>query len=120
MIKFPKKILGPLVRYFERQKKKTEKRLLTVENEDPFADVRRVIDNAASDTEANEQSGHLRAESLKKELLRRLDEIEKALKRIKTGKYGLCEKCSRMIDTERLAANPTASLCLNCEKVSKQ
>lgn len=119
MIKFPRKILSPIVKYFEKEKKKTKKGLSAVEKEDPFADTDRLIDNAASDTEAKEQFGHLRAQSLKQELLSRLHKIETALLRVKKGKYGLCEKCGKMIDTDRLAANPAATLCLKCEKASK-
>lgn len=120
MVRFPKKLLAPIGKYFQKQKKRVQKRLSAVQKEDPFADTERVIDNAASDTDAKEQFGHLRAESLKKELLARLAEIEKALERIKKGNYGHCEKCGQMIDTERLTANPTASLCLKCEKASKK
>jgi len=120
MIKFPKKILAPISKYFEREKQKTKKRLSAVEKEDPFADTDRLIDNAATDTEAKEQFGHLRAESLKKELTEQLKKIEKTLKRLKKGKYGVCEKCGQMINTDRLAANPTASLCLKCEKTAKK
>jgi len=120
MIKFPKKLLTPIVKYFEREKKKTQKYLSSVEKEDPFTDTDRLIDNAASDTEAKEQSGHLRAESLKKQLLSQLEKIERALFRVKKGKYGSCEKCGKMINTERLSVNPTASLCLKCEKASEK
>ena len=120
MIRFPKKFLGPIAKYFEKQKKKTQKQISLVEKEDPFADTDRLIDNAASDTEAKEQFGHLRAESLKKQLIGRLQKIEKALFRVKKGKYGSCEKCGKMIDTDRLAANPTATLCLKCEENSKK
>ena len=120
MIKFPKRLLGPIAKYFEKEKKKTQKQLSSVEKEDPFADTDRLMDNAASDTEAKEQFGHLRAESLKKQLLSQLEKIERALFRIKKGKYGICEKCGKMINTDRLAVNPTANLCLECEKVSKK
>lgn len=120
MIKFPKKILAPIARYFEAEKKKTKKGLSAVEKEDPFADTDRLIDNAALDTEAKEQFGHLRAESLKRELLGRLKKIEQSIFRIKRGKYGFCEKCGQMIDTDRLGANPAATLCLRCEKTSKK
>ena len=109
-----------MAKYFEKQKKKTEKQLSSVKEEDPFADTDRLIDNAASDTEAKEQFGHLRAESLKKQLISRLQKIEKALFRVKKGKYGSCEKCGKMINTDRLAANPTATLCLDCEKKLKK
>lgn len=120
MIKFPKKLLAPIAKYFEKEKRKTQKRLSSLEKEDPFADKDRLIDNAASDTEAKEQFGHLRIETLKRELVDRLRKIEKALFRIKRGKYGICERCGKMIDTERLAANPTAHLCVKCEKASRE
>lgn len=120
MIKFPKKLLVPIAKYFEKEKKKTQKRLSSLEKEDPFADTERLSDNAASDTEAKEQFGHLRIESLKKEILSRLEKIEKALFRIRKGKYGICERCRKMINTERLAANPTAHLCVDCEKKLSQ
>lgn len=120
MIKFPKKLLAPIAKYFEREKRKTKKRLSSLEKEDPFADTDRLIDNAATDTDAKEQFGHLRIESLKKELLSRLEKIERAIFRVKKGKYGICEKCGKMIDTERLAAHPTAHLCVDCEKALNQ
>jgi len=31
------------------------------------------------------------------------------------GKYGICANCKRMIDTDRLAVNPTAEFCMSCE-----
>ena len=120
MIKFPKKLLGPIAKYFEKEKKKTQKRLSCLEKEDPFADTDRLSDKAASDTEAKGQFGHLRAESLKEELLSQLEKVERAIFRIRKGKYGICEKCGKMIDTERLAANPTAHLCVGCEKLAKK
>lgn len=120
MLKFPKKIILPIIKYFEREKKKIEKRLSSLKKEDPFADRGWVLDKAASDTEAKGQFGHLRVESLKKELINNLEKIEKALSNLRQGKYGICEKCGKMIDTERLKANPTASLCLDCEKKLSQ
>ncbi|MBI4999343.1 TraR/DksA C4-type zinc finger protein [Candidatus Gottesmanbacteria bacterium] len=30
--------------------------------------------------------------------------------------YGICERCGKMIDTDRLAVMPAAELCLECEK----
>jgi RNA polymerase-binding transcription factor DksA len=35
---------------------------------------------------------------------------------VKLGKYGICEKCGKMIDTDRLAINPEATTCIDCEK----
>ncbi|MGG1688013.1 TraR/DksA C4-type zinc finger protein [Pseudalkalibacillus sp. NRS-1564] len=41
-----------------------------------------------------------------------LAELTKALERIGNGKYGICEVCGNDISTERLAALPTASTCV--------
>jgi DnaK suppressor protein len=41
-------------------------------------------------------------------------ELEAVLKRIEAGKFGICEKCGRSIEDERLSANPTVTLCSAC------
>lgn len=45
-----------------------------------------------------------------------LSEIDAALQRIESGDYGVCESCGREIPRERLAANPWASLCIDCKR----
>ncbi len=35
---------------------------------------------------------------------------------VKIGKYGVCEKCGKMIDTERLMIMPETTICVSCEK----
>ncbi len=87
-----------------------------MEKEDPFADSTRLNDNAAIDTEAAEEFGHERVSALKTEIDKALIAVRKTLTRIKIGKYGSCEKCGNVIDTDRLAINPTATLCIECEK----
>lgn len=116
MFSFPKKILSTIEGYLRRQKKGIEKRLATLKSEDPFSDTDRIMDNAANDTEANEEIGHERIMVLQKELERDTERIEATLKRIKMGKYGFCKDCRRMIDTARLEAIPTAELCVACER----
>ena len=44
----------------------------------------------------------------------RLQDIEKALVKLKKGGYGHCETCDKKIRTERLKVVPEASLCLKC------
>ena len=45
-----------------------------------------------------------------------IEEIDNALKKIKKGKYGVCEKCGRKINKQRLTAIPFVSLCLKCKE----
>jgi len=46
----------------------------------------------------------------------RLKNIDSALKKIKIGKYGICEKCGKEIPIARLKASPEAQFCLKCKK----
>jgi len=48
------------------------------------------------------------------ELEKSLNEIESAIKKIKEGGYGVCEKCSVDISLDRLKVMPVASFCINC------
>ncbi|MFA8439720.1 TraR/DksA C4-type zinc finger protein [Pueribacillus sp. YX66] len=50
--------------------------------------------------------------ALREHSTRELDEIERALAKIKEGTYGLCEECNREISVERLNAHPTALRCV--------
>lgn len=43
-----------------------------------------------------------------------------ALKRIKTGEYGLCSKCGEFIGRDRLKACPSADKCLKHQKEEEQ
>ncbi len=115
-IKFPANILAPIGDFLSGEEKRLRKRKERLDKEDPFDDTRRVTDNAATDTDADEQVGHERTEALKKEVDRRQIQIRKALSRIKIGKYGICEKCGQMIDTDRLMVMPEATICVDCEK----
>ncbi len=51
------------------------------------------------------------------ELEQRLDEINRALKRLDEGTYGICEMCGQPIKPARLEALPWATLCINCREL---
>ncbi len=40
--------------------------------------------------------------------------LEKTLRKIEQGKYGICEKCGKPIERKRLELVPAAELCLSC------
>jgi len=46
----------------------------------------------------------------------RLQNINLALRKIKKGKYGKCEKCGKQIKEERLKIYPEARFCSKCRK----
>ncbi len=54
--------------------------------------------------------------ALEFELERQLKEVLKAKEKIKTGGYGICEKCGSEISPERLEALPMTPFCQACAK----
>ena len=49
----------------------------------------------------------------------RLGNVNSALEKIKTDKYGICEKCEKEISIERLKVSPEAKLCISCKESLK-
>ncbi|MBI3397130.1 TraR/DksA C4-type zinc finger protein [Candidatus Woesebacteria bacterium] len=110
-IRFPKRLLDPVASFLHDRLKFLEKKKEEVENDDPFKDVNRISDNASPDTDAAEQFGHAKSEAIRREIDRKIIQTRKALARVKIGRYGVCEACGNMIDTERLMIYPEATLC---------
>ena len=108
---FPESVLKPVSNFLTAKLHTLERSKKKITKEDPFMDENRASDNAASDIEADEQYGHARTSAISKELTKNIINIRKVLTRIKLGKYGICEECGNMIDTERLIAFPEATLC---------
>jgi RNA polymerase-binding transcription factor DksA len=120
VVKFPLSILKPIGSFLSHEAKKLEKRKKNLADADPFRDTGRVSDNASPDTDASEQFGHQRVTALQAQADRKLIQIKKALARIKIGKYGICEHCGRMIDTNRLMVMPETTICSPCAQKKAQ
>jgi len=110
-IKYPARLMIPVKKFLQSKIKTLERRKKDIEMEDPFSDTSRISDNASPDTDAAEQFGHARTTAIKEQLDRKIIQTKKALARVKLGKYGVCEECGKMIDTDRLMAYPEATLC---------
>ncbi len=116
MQSFPSELLNELRLHLESEKRKLVRQMSELSAQDPFSDPDRVNDNAASDSEASEESSHDRFAALLDALKAKVSDIDSALTRIDSGTYGFCSNCGEMIDTDRLAILPTATLCLSCER----
>lgn len=116
---FPKELLTDIQKHLESEKEELVKRIAELTVQDPFSDPDRATDNAASDTEAAEESDHDRYAAMTDELRDKLAAVSEALHRIEGGTYGFCTSCSSMIDTDRLAILPMATLCKACEETKK-
>lgn len=114
-ISFPENLVKPIGDFLKNKLNLLEKRKKSITKEDPFSNEDRVLDNASPDTDAEEQFGHARTSAIRAELDKKIIQTKKALARIKVGKYGICERCGNMIDTERLMIYPEATFCVSCE-----
>ncbi|MGH8791885.1 MAG: TraR/DksA family transcriptional regulator [Stackebrandtia sp.] len=50
----------------------------------------------------------------------RMVQVEHALERLDDGDYGVCEKCGSSIPAARLAAFPSATLCVTCKSLEER
>ena len=53
-------------------------------------------------------------------LLERITQVERAIDRLGAGNYGYCERCGNAIPVERLAAFPSATLCVTCKQLEER
>ena len=120
MQNFPPDVLRSVRVQLEEEKKRVAARIGELSSQDPYTNPDRLNDNAASDTEASEESTHERFAAMIGEMKMRLADLDEALVRIGQGTYGFCSVCGEMIDTDRLAILPTATLCLTHEKKKTQ
>ena len=111
VIRFPSMLLTPVAKFLMSRLKTLKKTRKEVASDDPFRDTARLIDNASPDSDAAEQFGHAKTVAVKEQIDRMIIQTRKALARIRIGKYGICEDCGRMIDTDRLVIYPEATLC---------
>jgi len=113
---YPSEVLKPVEGALKQKLSDLEKRKKAIEAEDPFADKSRLDDNAAIDTDAAETVGHMEVSAVQKVLNFSIIQVRKALAMIKIGTYGVCERCGKMIDTDRLIVMPETAVCVDCEK----
>jgi RNA polymerase-binding transcription factor DksA len=67
--------------------------------------------------EADEQITEHETASILIEMLEdKVKEIESALAAIELGRYEICERCGKPIESQRLAAKPYARLCISCQE----
>ncbi|MCF7794871.1 TraR/DksA C4-type zinc finger protein [Patescibacteria group bacterium] len=67
------------------------------------------------DENAQEISEYSTTVETERILEKTLSDINKALKRIEDGEYGVCKYCGQEIYPKRLLARPTASSCIECK-----
>ena len=69
------------------------------------------LEEAADEVEEHSTNLHIEFS-----LENQLKEVDAALERIKKDTYGVCEKCKKDIDPDRLEASPEATTCIECKE----
>jgi DnaK suppressor protein len=72
--------------------------------------------SGALERAADEVEEYEKLRSMEQVLEVRLKNINSALEKIKKGNYGICEKCQREIEIDRLEAIPEARFCKKCKR----
>lgn len=99
-----------------KQQKKVEDDIKAIEEDDPVTQRGGLAESSEPGTDSWMADVHSRAMAAKQSLFDLLVMTKKALNNIKSGKYGKCEKCGKLIEEKRLDAMPTATLCMSCSK----
>lgn len=114
-----KKFLQELTRKLKEERDSLKKQLQRFAKKDPCLkddwDTRfpKIVgSNLEEAVEEVEEYGNLLTVEHTLEL--KLQNVNLALEKIKKGKYGICEKCKKEINRERLKVCPEAKTCLKC------
>jgi RNA polymerase-binding transcription factor DksA len=113
--------LEPYVKRLTDERRRLRQELSEMEQhqvkteEKPVADVSGSYDDDLVDvaTETFEREKGLALESSVQGMLQM---VEEALRRTRSGTYGVCDGCGRLIDANRLRAIPYARLCIKCKE----
>ncbi|WP_414715068.1 TraR/DksA family transcriptional regulator [Stackebrandtia sp.] len=100
---------------------------LRVEHADAVEGISEMQKERLSDSAGDDQvdSGSKTVEreqeiSLANSVRERMVQVERALERLEEGDYGICERCGTPIPAARLAAFPSATLCVSCKSLEER
>lgn len=113
--------LEPYMRRLMDERRRLRQELTEMEQhqvkteEKPVADVSGSYDDDLVDV-ATETFEREKGMALESSVQGMLQMVEDALRRGRTGTYGVCDGCGRLIDANRLRVIPYARLCIKCKE----
>ncbi|KKW45542.1 MAG: hypothetical protein A3A43_02050 [Candidatus Liptonbacteria bacterium RIFCSPLOWO2_01_FULL_56_20] len=99
----------------EQEKKRLIKAIKTAEKPENFGN-----DTDAFDEEADEAEAFASGMAISQTLRDRVNEIDLALARIRSGAYGVCTNCKQTISEKLLEIVPESSWCEQCKKSQRK
>jgi RNA polymerase-binding transcription factor DksA len=119
------KTQAELEKWLEEQRERLEELRSTMERE-VFGEGQQgatgeltTVDQHPADT-ADFLEARERTVAVESMLDRRRRQVEMALEKLRRGEYGICERCRRPINPERLSARPDAIYCIDCQRQMEQ
>lgn len=97
-----------------KQQKQVEEEIQQLDQDDPVNST--VEESSEPGTDSWVADTHTRTVAVKQGLQNMLLKIKHSLKSVADGSYGKCESCGKKIESVRLEAMPTATLCISCSK----
>lgn len=110
-----------LQRFGKRLEEERERLQELVEEYERELEVARMTESSSdrSPDPGNAEASSMKLEyakelSIEQNTLDLLSKVHHALARVKSGEYGICERCGDAIPIERLDALPYSTLCVTC------
>jgi DnaK suppressor protein len=88
--------------------------LAQIEQHEKPVDFGSETESPEEETDETEEMGNQLA--IAQNLKERLENISVALDKIRSGKYGICEKCGKPIEQEILDIDPESRMCKDCKE----
>jgi RNA polymerase-binding protein DksA len=83
---------------------------------DPGSDDVNFVDDAGFADRGHSSEERSQVIAVVRALRSNLRDVARALSKMDTGTYGICERCAQRISRERLEALPWAELCIDCKQ----
>ncbi len=121
---FGKRELTDIKKLLEKERDELHKQFAEIE-QSSFGTPQSEISGEVSFDEEYADSGTFTFErerdlSLSNNIRDLIEKIDRALGRIESGTYGLCERCGRPIEKPRIKALPYASLCIKDKQAEER
>ena len=110
-----KKITKAQLAVLERERNQTLRELENLRNELRIEIEMEDVDDLASDLVERDKT-----QALIFTLERKLEDIDHAIRNADLIGYGICEKCGKEIDPERLEIFPETTLCVDCKRENER
>ncbi len=108
-----KEILEQIKQKLNARKKDLETELAKISDQHGDATYEDIEDD--EDVNAQEVTQYSDRLSLVAELTKGLEDVDKSLKKIEEGKYGICKYCKKEINPQRLLVRPSSGSCIECK-----